>query len=322
MGWRARIGTVMCALVIGGIAAAPASARRTLTFHEQFSVTPYVGVLTGDRYTLFSTSVQGEVGVVLDELTGRQTTVWLPADCPAPEGGPTLGGSWLLEDCTSSRLDLYSLAGGNWQPVTVAQGCQQLNRSQTSRCLIDAVGDDWIEYDLSTTRSGDRFVFQNIATGAVQRDPTNATTVADPNSPVLAQRLCSPLRVPRYGQLSFDGRFAIADEPDGTMFLERCGTRRRVPLSGGIDIPIYGWERLNTPAIVWPTRPGLALGGIFLSSLHEFRVIETPPRHVSRFAILDGHLSFSDRHVYVEIAPTSPTGRFRVMSAPLPTDRP
>ena len=54
-------------------------------FREHFSVLPYVGVDSSGRYTLFETTVQGEVGVVLNELTGRQTTVWLPPGCPAPD---------------------------------------------------------------------------------------------------------------------------------------------------------------------------------------------------------------------------------------------
>jgi hypothetical protein len=135
----------------------------------------------------------------------------LPADCRG--GGrvaPVLGNSWLLADCGHGRVDLYSPAGGSWQAVTVVAACRNF-KSSAGGCIPLAVGSDWIEFDKQSYRRGDRFIFQNINTGVVERDPTNATTLPDLDSPVLAQRVCTPLRVPRHGRLSFDGRFPVAE---------------------------------------------------------------------------------------------------------------
>src|SRR5581483_505647 len=201
-----------------------------LAFAPHYRLVGHHGMATDGRYTVLWSGGPGEVGTFIDEQTGRRWRVMLPAGCR--KGGPvspTLGDSWLLADCGRGRVELYSPAARDWQAVTVAPACRNY-RSSAGGCIPIAVGTDWIEYDKQSIRLGDRFIFQNIATGAVRGDPTNAKTLADLDSPSLAQRVCDPLRVPRHGQLTFDGRFAVAEGATGT-FLEKCGTHLRIPVS-------------------------------------------------------------------------------------------
>lgn len=312
MRWRVRVGTVVCLLVSCTVAVA--SARAPLRFREHFSALPYVGVDSSGRYTLFETTVQGEVGVVLDELTSRQSTVWLPSDCPAPDPNDLmLGGPWLLEGCTGSKLDLYSLAGGYWRPVAIAPGCVSFHAGRGSSCSVYAIGSDWVEYDESSIRLGDRFVFQNIASGALRRDPANAVTLADLSSPTLAHRLCRPLRTSRGDSMvGLPGRFALAISESGSV-LERCGTRLHRPLALDNGSVIDTWSASDARTLAWNASQGYALDGLFLPSLQPFTV-SAPPR---RLRSGSGEFA-SDRHIYLEVPPAAPTGHFRVFWAPLP----
>jgi hypothetical protein len=314
MRWRVGMGTVVCLVVFCTAAATSGVERAPLRFRARFSLLPYLGVDSSGRYTLFETAVQGELGVVLDELTGRQTTAWLPSDCPAPDANNRiLGGPWLLEDCTSSRLDLYSLAGGYWRPVTVPRGCVNFRAGPGSNCSVYAVGSDWVEYDESSTRFGDRFVFQNLASGALRRDPANAVTLADLSSPTLAHRLCRPLRTSRGdSMIGLPGRFALAIGESGAV-LERCGTRLHRSLALDNGSVIDTWSSSDARTLVWNAYPGYRLDGLFLPSLEQFTV-SAPPRQFRA-----GSAEFaSDRHIYLEVPPISPTSEFRVLWAPLP----
>jgi hypothetical protein len=315
---RVGIGTVVCLLVLGAVAAAPVSARAPLRFRERFTQLPYVGVSTSGRYTLLETTVQGEVGVVLDELTGRRATVWLPADCPEPDSNNLMpGGAWLLEDCTSSRVDLYSLARGSWLDVPIAPGCVNFHAGPGSTCSLYAVGTDWIAYDESSYRLGDQFVLQNIASGALRRDPANARTLADLSSPALVHHVCRPLRTPAQGAMvGLIGGFALAITGGGVV-VERCGSRlhRALPFTDGF---VYDtWSTSDSRALIWQAPPWHVLSGIFLPSLQRFSVSAAKPR---RFQPDIGEQT-SDRHIYLLISPTSPTSQERVLWAPLPRPR-
>ncbi len=184
-------------------ATAPANQRSAgprLMFHPDYRVGQFNGVSTNGRYTFLGTDRPGGLGIVLDERTGRRTYPSLPADCLNPRGEPSLGPTWLLEDCDATHVDLYSLARHTWRSVSLFARCRQLLAAGTSsNCTPIAIGTDWIQYDADTVQQGDKMVFQAIATGAVRRDPTNATTVPDLNRPNLARHLCAPLRVPAQG---------------------------------------------------------------------------------------------------------------------------
>jgi hypothetical protein len=236
-GWAvlcaALVATTVC--MVGWAVVAVASTPAALVLHPRFRPLSFTGSQTDGRYTLLSTTVQGEVGVVVDELTGAQRVVWLPADCPVPANGPMLGGGWLLESCTTSRVDLYSLITQTWRQVAVAPGCSRFNAGTTSSCVPAAIGSDWIEYDESSEQFGDRFVFQSISGGELRRDPANARTVVDLSSPRLARSLCAPLSVSKYGRVTLDVAFAVASGPAGA-FLERCGRRLHLALGPAVFV--------------------------------------------------------------------------------------
>jgi hypothetical protein len=165
------------------------------------------------------------------------------------------------------------------------------------------MGSDWIEYDQSSVRLGDVLVFQNITTGRAHANPANVTTVADLNSPDLAEHLCAPVRAPAKGMITPDGRFAIARGPTGT-FLERCGARLHLAVNNGQFLA-------SSPhALFWPAGPHGPIDGILLPSLRRF-TIPGPPGDLI-------FLSISSRHLYVETA-APPAALTRVWSAPLPS---
>jgi len=288
--WAALVAITVC--VFGWPVVAVASTPAALALHPRFHPLSFTGSQTDGRYTLLSTTVQGEVGVVIDELTGARSVVWLPADCPVPANGPMLGGGWLLESCTTSRVDLYSLVTQTWRQVAVAPACSRVNAGTTSSCVPEAIGSDWIEYDESSEQFGDRFVFQSISGGELRRDPANPRTVVDLSSPRLARRLCAPLRVPKYGRVSLDGAFAVVSGPAGA-FLERCGRRLHLALGPAVFVHCV------PGAIAWWAGPGGSLAGMLLPSLRRFRVIVPQPR---RAQVVDALIS--DRHIYLEVLPT------------------
>lgn len=283
--------------------AALASALLALiAFTPHYRVVGHHGMATDGRYTVLWSGRPVEVGTLIDEQTGRRTRVRLPTDCRAGRRvAPVLGDSWMLADCRRGRVDLYSPADGGWQAVTVATACRNFG-SSAGGCIPVAVGTDWIEYDKQSYRLGDQFMFQNIATGAVSGDPTGTTTLPDLDSPVLAQRVCAPLRVPRHGKLTFDGPFAVASGATGT-FIERCGSRLRLP------VPFFN-VATAPGSIVWLPSPTSAVRGVFLPSLRRFTVAP-PPGHAY---VVDVELSV--RRLYVTVAAGG--GGADVWSAPAP----
>ncbi|HET6868467.1 MAG TPA: hypothetical protein VFH80_21305 [Solirubrobacteraceae bacterium] len=265
-------------------------------FAPHYHLVGHHGVATDGRYTVLWSVHRGEVGTFIDEQTGRRRRLMLPAGCRS--GGrvsPILDDSWLLADCGPARVELYSPASHVWRAVTVAAVCRR-------GCVPLAVGTDWIEYDKQSVRRGDRFIFQNIATGAVLGDPANTRTLPDLDSPALAQPVCAPLRVPRHGKLTFDGRFAVAVGPTGT-FIERCGTHLRVPVPSENVAAAPG-------SLVWLTSATEPVSGVFLPSLRRFTVA-APPVHAY---LVDVELSV--RHIYVTVATGG--GGADVWSAPAP----
>ncbi len=274
-------------------------------FAPHYRIVGHHGMATDGLYTVLWGRRAGEVGTFVDERTGRHVRVLLPPGCRS--GGrisPILGNTWLLADCSRGRVDLYSPAGHRWRRVTVAAACRNY-RSSAGGCIPLAVGTDWIEYDKQSVRLGDRFIFQNIASGAVVGDPTNATTLPDLDSPVLAQPVCAPLRVPPHGKLTFDGRYAVAEGSSGT-FIEKCGTHLRVAVPSDNVATAPG-------SLVWLTTPTRPMRGVFLPSLRRF-TIAPPPGHSY---LVDVELSV--RHIYVTVATGG--GGADVWSAPAPAPK-
>ncbi len=228
--------------------------------------------------------------MVLDETSGRRTGLRLPGDCRHAATDPILGDSWLLVGCNGSRLALYSLARRRWRSVAVAPACAHFQAGAGSSCVPIAVGTAWIELDEGSIQLGDVSVFQSIQTGRLRRDPTNATTFPNLDSPRLAQRLCRPLRVPMrtFVFFVFQRPFVLVTDEGGPT-LQRCGTRRRWRLSGG---PL---DAGSGPGVVmWTDGGGRGrLDGIFIPSLQRFRI----PLPAAATSVMDVELS--QRRLYL-----------------------
>jgi hypothetical protein len=187
-------------------------------------------------------------GVLINEQTGMRRSV--------PRSGcfaiAVSAGRWVLFDCyrsSAGNYQLYSIPRRSWRSVAAP-----------ARANPRAIGAYWIEY--FAVDSG-TYVFQNIKTGTVRTLTAwrpGGTTIPDVNSPSLAGRLCSPLRVPadwtpyphwsaypyneklHAGWATVDGRFAVVQgtsRPTGTgeltgyAYVEQCGSRVRKPTRQG-----------------------------------------------------------------------------------------
>ena len=147
-------------------------------------------------------------------------------------------------------------------------------------CSADAVGAYWIGWDASSYHHLPTSVyFQNIQTGELRDDPTNATTFADLNSPALAHKTCPGVQLMRdpdgyggtgWGSLTPYGQFALAIGTGNSVFLERCGTRMRRLLAIGSTVVSYALAS-NASAIVWQAVTS-RLNGLFLPSLQTFTI--------------------------------------------------
>ena len=180
-------------------------------------------VLVGRGYVfLDSTTPTFFGGTLIDERTGQRTTIARPGCVPGFFGGP-----WLLFECGTPRttqLALYRPAARTWRLV---------NWNPNTLGSPDAVGAYWIESVLGADCSGPQgdhcdsvphYAFTRIGTGAqgtVDWVP-DGDIVPGLDSPSLAHKLCSPLRVPHVsfptdvgdavlpGTVTMFGQFAIA----------------------------------------------------------------------------------------------------------------
>ena len=199
--------------------------------------------------------------VVINDRLG--TTTALDPSCNADELGPP----WVLLICPQSSgpfgpydVELYSLADGTRKTVALSPGmpyCSSPPYDGQVECSAAAVGAHWIEWIAGSYHHLPTEVyFQNIQTGALRGDPTNATTFADLNSSGLAHTTCPGVRLmPNYldsvyagaawGSLTPYGQFALAVADNGA-FLERCGTNMRRLLTSGSTTTHRLWRR--TPA--------------------------------------------------------------------------
>ena len=235
-------------------------------------------------------SLHGRAPIVTDDRLGSRTA--LDPSC----GADGLGPPWVLMSCPQSSdpygpydVELYSLADGTRRKVTLSPGmpyCSSPPYDPEVSCSATAVGADWIEWVGSSYHHRPTEVyFQNIRTGELRGDPTNATTFADLNSPALAHRTCPGVRVmpnlassvfnggTAWGSLTPYGRFALAvadiAPPVGAgatqgAFLERCGTHMRRMLTSSAPAS-------NGGAIVWQAAPG-RLNGLLLPGLQTFTI--------------------------------------------------
>ena len=303
--------SLTAALLGLGVSAAARAAGGPLSFHPRWQVVARGGVASDGPYTMLWSQRPGVAGTLVDELTGRHTQVRLPVGCPAPVGGQALlGDTWLIVACAHSRVDLYALATGVWKSLALPAVCRHAAGKGPS-CLPADVGTNWIKYDEASVKLGDRWLFQNIVTGAVRNDPTNAHTLPDLDSPLLTEAICAPLRVPSdktQDTLQLDGRFAVLRVRAG-IFLEHCGAHLHRPIAD--DAP---WVTVGPQEIMWSPRPTHSMQGIFLPSRRRFSVAIPGGASIQFLAI-------AARHLYViglAGAGTTAGSVGVVWSAPLP----
>jgi hypothetical protein len=247
------------------------------------------GAATDGPYTMLWSPRSGVAGTLINEITGQRTRVAMPRGCPEPVGGQDfLGAMWLLVPCPHFSMDLYALATGEWTTVSIPAVCRRRAGTGPS-CSPAAVGADWIRYDENRRRLGDRWLFQNIVTGAVRNDPTNAGIQPDLDSPLLIDPVCAPLRAPSTASehtLEFEGRFAVLST-DGGIFLEHCATHLHELLTDAAP-----WVTAAPREVMWVVRPQGPLDGIFLPSRRRFTVSRPARASVDDIVI-------SARHLYV-----------------------
>ena len=294
-------------LVILGLAAPARGASRDAIFKPTWQVVSSPGgVATDGTYTILWSQGGGIAGTLINELTGQRARVAMPSGCPAPVGGQDfLGDTWLLVPCPHSSMDLYALGTGQWKTVLIPAVCRRPGGTGPS-CSPAAVGTDWIKYDENRRRLGDRWLFQNIVTGAVRNDPTNAQTQPDLDSPLLINPVCPPLRAPSASSqntLDFEGRFAVLRTDHG-IFLEHCATHLHELLTDAAP-----WVTAGPAEVMWVSAPSRPLDGIFLPSRRRFTMSRPSG------ALLDD-VEISARHIYV-LGSTRHTD-LDVWSAPLP----
>jgi hypothetical protein len=273
------------------------------------------GVVASGDYLLLKTSAGWSA---INQRLG--TTTLLDPQCQVIGLDPP----WVLMSCpltTPNPLGtvdaaLYSLPDGIRQTVTLSPGmpyCSSPPYDSEVSCSAKAVGADWIEWVASSYHHLPTEVyFQNIQTGRLRSDPTNATTFADLNSPSLAHRTCPGVRLlpnlsysvysggTAWGSLTPYGQFALAVTDNGA-FLERCGTHmRRLLTSQSTDYSSA--LASNAAAIVWQAVPN-HLSGLFLPSLQTFTIalpsaIAKPPGSPQDIPV--SALLLTSRALYIE----------------------
>jgi hypothetical protein len=220
-----------------------------------------------------------EAPMLINDRLGSTTA--LDPRCGADAVGPP----WVLMSCPQSSdpygpydVELYSLADGTRQTVTLSPGlpyCSSPPLDPAVQCRPDAVGAYWIRWVASSYHHLPTSIyFQNIQTGELRGDPTNARTFADLNSPTLAETTCRGVQLngesqdylDLWGSLNSYGQFALANV-EHRMFLEQCGTGTRRRLASG---PV-GLPASNRRVIVWQAAPN-RLNGLFLPSLQTFTI--------------------------------------------------
>lgn len=279
MGRLRLLGVVLAAFAVMLVAvqtqAAVPHAKPPVVVHLTFRrLARNVEYLEGSGRYVGYTHFDGDF-VLIDDQTGKQTTV--PDPCSDPG---TLGFPWVGFYCGPSfgtSFRLYNLQTHKWRRVACDAVCRRYTYSQSIRVIgakwfvevdpHEPCGDG-VHYSCGPTT----YSFYNIDTGRRRSPPTGAGTIIDLNSSSLKRRVCQPLQVPP-GQdsafpppLTFFGSFAEVEDPSG-IYLEKCGSRLRLPL---VTTPYAGLLLGSTDAVGFCTFGG-GLNGYFLPSLRSFK---------------------------------------------------
>lgn len=284
LGWRA-LAVALATLLLAPAAIGSLRDTDQPVAHLHWRIVGHQGVSIDGAYTMLWGRGPIVLGTLLNERTGRRAVVRLPRDCRRPGGiEETVGGPWLMADCNERYVGLYSLAGHRWHNLAVRGPCR--HRTPSS-CPAEAIGSRWIEYDSGTPNRGDVYIFQNIASGAIRRDPATRRVIADLDARRLAHHLCARISVPPDGSLEFGGWFALALYESNT-YLERCGTRMHRLLTSSDSA-----SGIGSDLVVYVTDLRGPIHAISLPSLRRF-TIALPRR--ARFV---DFLEVGLRHIYL-----------------------
>ncbi len=271
---RDRVGAVaalvmVVVVVAGGAFAVPsagASSRRPQVLRVRWHLVSDfgpVGLSGSGRFVLALFENGAGHDVLIDDQTGKRSRLNVPHGCGL---GPfAMGGGLLLFPCgyagaSLPPMKLYRLSSPRgwralaWNPQLV-QRCdaQDPQDGQNTLCAPTAIGSHWIEVAVTNCEqfghdcSSGSNMFQNLDSGRLANDPTSVggTVIPDLNSPTLARKLCSPLRVPSAGYeqgpspgtVARYGRFAVSSETaTGLFHLQKCGS-----------LSISSWRTPPTP---------------------------------------------------------------------------
>src|SRR5581483_8401244 len=148
--------------------------------HQSLAASGISAMWSEGRYAFLQSAVRPG-GTLLDERSGRSIRIQRPgcgiiAGQGARSANP-LGGGWLLLNCGTNQVPkptLYSITTKTWLTVTVNRLLDQPNCAiSDSTCggFPIAVGARWIEFYITCYHCGDTYVFQNIRTGSLAREP-------------------------------------------------------------------------------------------------------------------------------------------------------
>jgi hypothetical protein len=244
----------MLVFVVVGAAAGGSLARASVVGHKPRRLAPAGQVVLGSPfqpmkavngvwasgdYVLLSTSLSpgfASTGwIVINNRLG--TTAPLDPQCRVDGLGPP----WVLMSClpvsNPDDVELYSLVDGTRQTITPSPGvpiCPNGSPSIESECAgAGGVGAYWISWGAGCYHCTGTSFFQNIQTGELRDDPTNATTFADLNSPGLAHRTCLESAL-----TSNDGAIVWQGEPGQLIGLFLPGLQTfTIPLPSAITKP-------------------------------------------------------------------------------------
>jgi hypothetical protein len=312
---------MVSAVILGGVvlandvpAASSTAARpdRTPILRVKWRLVANVGSagVVGNGRFVFALFNNGfRHAVLIDDQTGKRSAITIPPGCFAKG----MGGVWLLFRCGSGnppQVRLYRVSiPGYWRTLApspeIVRECGP--PPPYARCDPTAVGSHWVAYSLvpcQTTLHCDNTTseLQNIDTGRVIADPTARDVITDLNASVPARRLCSPVRVPLDGRVTFYAQFAVTFGLDPTgdalqTYLKKCGSPLNRLLQVNGNFPPAG----NRQAIVWAefAQDGItprSLQTVLLPSLRR-RVIKLPTELGPISALV-----FGPHHLYVAAA--------------------
>jgi len=287
------------AVAAGCLGLSPVAAARDLshakpvTIRASLTRVPGYSFVSDGRYVLTNTYQGiGVAGTVLDTRTGRRTR-FSRDGCLAS----SFSEGWLGLNCTSytgsssPAYELDNVATGQIRVLSGAATYQALGCDSGCGSIV-GVGSQWVGLENpGIEHVSPRISFENLLTGQVRADPTNATTNVNLDSPGLATHVCRPVTIPPvagvygefgdvWGSVTFKAGYAITAGYSG-MYLERCGSRLHETLarfptyasSGFYSCPAFACPpAINAHEVLWQSQSRAVIHGIFLPDRQRFTV--------------------------------------------------